>query len=490
MVYRSRYGKYPRKGRSPRPSTGGASGSKRGGDAKKDGPPIISVSELTQHIKYLLMKDPKLTNVWVVGELSNFKHHASGHMYFSLKDAKAQLRCVFFRSYNRDCAFEPEDGQKVIARGYVDVYEVRGEYQLYVLELLPHGVGELYLAFLQLKKRLEKEGLFDASRKRSLPRYPERIGVVTSPTGAALRDILRVLTRRYPAAEVLLFPTLVQGEAAPRAIVRALRLAHSAAVARADVLIVGRGGGSIEDLWAFNTESVARAISKATIPIIAAVGHETDFTIADFVADQRAPTPSAGAELAVPDRRELTAQLRDRVQRLQSLLENMTRGPHLVLRQLSRSRVFTRPFEMVHRRAERLDELLNRLVQAWERYDRELAAQLDNLEVSLLSMDPYAILQRGYAIVTRAAEDERHAVAAHTRPIVRSIADVELGERLAVRVYDGTLDTAVTAKTDEPIPRARLEDDNDRTGARSGAGDDQPETRIAPRARHRSNRRS
>ena len=275
---------------------------------------VLTVSELTASVRVLL--ESKYAEVWVEGEISNARVWKTGHLYFTLKDAGAQLRAVMFRSALRLQRFRPEDGQHVIARGRISVYEPKGEYQIVCEHLEPQGVGALQLAFEQLRRRLEREGLFDAARKRALPPLPRKIGVVTSLDGAALRDVINVLGRRHPDAHVLISPTRVQGERAAEEIAGALRRLY--AVPDVDVIIAGRGGGSIEDLWAFNTEAVARAIAGAPVPVISAVGHETDFTISDFVADLRAPTPSAAAELVVARKDEMTARIGRFEQRLRA----------------------------------------------------------------------------------------------------------------------------------------------------------------------------
>jgi len=280
------------------------------------------VADLTRNIRFILEKN--FSGVWVEGEISNFKWHTSGHMYFALKDETAQLQCVMFRTDNQNLAFEIEEGLSVVLYGRVSVYPVRGQYQLYVEKVEPKGLGALQLRFLQLKEKLLKEGLFDEAHKKPIPFLPHRIGVVTSIDGAALRDILQVLARRFPGMPVLVYPVPVQGEGAAEAIAGAVRDLND--FARTDVLIVGRGGGSLEDLWAFNEEVVARAIFESAIPVISAVGHEVDFTIADFVADLRAPTPSAAAELAVPRKEELFLKISDLKARLlkspKTVLEN------------------------------------------------------------------------------------------------------------------------------------------------------------------------
>ncbi|WP_068622158.1 exodeoxyribonuclease VII large subunit, partial [Paenibacillus tuaregi] len=267
-----------------------------------------------------LESDTLLSEVWIRGEISNFTHHSSGHMYFTLKDADSRIKSIMFASHNQRLPFIPKEGSRVIARGNVSVYERDGQYQFYATHMQPDGIGSLYLAYEQLKKKLEEEGLFDPSRKRALPRYPKTIGVITSPTGAAVRDIIITLQRRYPQVPVILHPVLVQGKQAAPSIVKALRTLN--AMGEADVIIVGRGGGSLEELWAFNEEMVARAIYESAIPVISAVGHETDFTIADFVADLRAATPTAAAELAVPHAAELRALISQRERELQQGLKH------------------------------------------------------------------------------------------------------------------------------------------------------------------------
>ncbi|MBR4173565.1 MAG: exodeoxyribonuclease VII large subunit, partial [Clostridia bacterium] len=270
-------------------------------------PLIATVSQLNSYMKRLIESQEPISDIWIKGEISNFKEHYSGHLYITLKDDGGVLKAVMFKSAAQNLTFKPEDGMRVLARGRVGVYEQSGTYQLYINEMTPDGVGELYIAYEKLKKRLQEEGLFDDSHKKPIPKYPERVGVVTATTGAAVRDIINVITRRYPYCEIIIYPSLVQGAGAKENIVEAIEYFNENNLC--DTLIVGRGGGSIEDLWAFNEEIVARAIYASKIPIISAVGHETDFTIADFVADLRAPTPSAAAEIAVPSQIELAAAI-------------------------------------------------------------------------------------------------------------------------------------------------------------------------------------
>jgi exodeoxyribonuclease VII large subunit len=314
---------------------------------------VWRVSELTLRIRDLL--EGAFADIWVEGEVSNFHAAQSGHLYFTLKDAKAQVRCVCFRDQVRGLKFRPEDGLHFTVRGSVSVYEPRGEYQIYVTHIEPVGLGALQLAFEQLKKRLEAEGLFDSSRKKLLPALPRRIGVVTSPTGAAIQDILRVLRRRFPNLHVMLYPVKVQGEGAAGEIVEAIR--HFNRSKSVDVVIVARGGGSLEDLWSFNEEVVARAIAASHIPIISGVGHETDTTIADFVADVRAPTPSAAAEIVVRTRQEFEKHITDLHRQIAHQVRFLLSERRHELRDLASHRAFRRPEDLLRRNRQRLDDL-------------------------------------------------------------------------------------------------------------------------------------
>ncbi|MGC1656860.1 MAG: exodeoxyribonuclease VII large subunit [Candidatus Acidiferrales bacterium] len=313
---------------------------------------IWRVSELTLRVRDML--EGEFPDIWVEGEVSNFHSAQSGHLYFTLKDEKAQVRCVCFRDQVRGLKFRPEDGLKITVRGSVSVYEPRGEYQIYVSHIEPVGLGALQLAFDQLKRQLQAEGLFDESRKKALPALPRRIGIVSSPTGAAIRDIVRVLRRRFPNLHVLLYPVKVQGEDAADEIVRAIRYFNRAALV--DVMIVARGGGSLEDLWAFNEEAVARAIAASEIPIITGIGHETDTTIADFVADVRAPTPSAAAEIVVRTRAEFEKHIAECARQLAQQMRYMLSEKRHRLRDLATHRAFRRPEDLLRRNHQRLDE--------------------------------------------------------------------------------------------------------------------------------------
>ncbi|MGQ9560352.1 MAG: exodeoxyribonuclease VII large subunit [Candidatus Oleimicrobiaceae bacterium] len=391
---------------------------------------IYTVSELTREIKVLL--ETTIPVVWVEGEISNFKLHPSGHMYFSLKDEYAQISAVMWRGRNMGLRFIPEDGMKVLVQGRVTVYEKRGAYQLDVLRLQPAGVGELQLAFEQLKNRLRQEGLFAEERKRPLPRFPERVGIVTSATGAALQDIVNISRRRLPGIELILRPVLVQGEGAAEDIARAI--AEFNEYGQVDVLIVGRGGGSLEDLWAFNEEVVARAIFASRIPVVSAVGHEVDFTIADFVADLRAPTPSAAAELVVPDRQQLAQNLRNHVLRAyQAVAGQLNRGRER-LNAVRASYGFRRPEDIVHQQQQRLDDVTRMLVGAIAHALALSRQRHEGLTMRLESLGPQAVLARGYAICFRSDTGE----------VLRQGEQVTVGEAVGVQLARGRLAAQVT----------------------------------------------
>ncbi len=358
---------------------------------------VCTVSELAMRIKASL--EDRFPAVWVEGEISNLRTPSSGHAYFTLKDDGAQLRCVLFRGRGRRVAFQPEDGMQVLAFGGLDVYIARGEYQLVVELLEPKGVGALQLAFEQLKRRLEAEGLFDAARKRPLPSFPRTIGIVTSPTGAAVRDMLHVIGRRFADLRILITPVRVQGEEAPSEIVGALRDLQE--IAELDVVIVGRGGGSIEDLWAFNDERVARAIAACRVPVISAVGHETDFTIADFVADLRAPTPSAAAELVVQEKLQVARALVDLYESLKQAMAGRLDRERARVDYLAKRRVLTdaaRALRDLHRR---LDDLTARLAQGMRGTQRQVAHRLSLARNALRSLNPVARIANGTALLSQ-----------------------------------------------------------------------------------------
>jgi exodeoxyribonuclease VII large subunit len=383
-----------------------------------------SVTNLTRHIRQLLENASDLQDVWVQGEISNFSRPSSGHLYFTLKDATAALRCVMWRNDAQRQKTLPRDGDAVEVHGSVGLYELNGVYQLYVDQIRPIGEGLLYQEFLRLKERLEVEGLFDPQRKRPVPRLPGCIGIVTSPTGAALQDILNTLKRRCPMAQVVIAPAPVQGEDAPPLIVAALQ--NLQRVVKPDVILLARGGGSIEDLWAFNDERVARAIVACSVPVICGVGHETDFTIADFAADLRAPTPTAAAEQAAIDQSELSGALKDVSRRLGQTVEDRLQTSRWRLDELSRRMQLLSPRSRIRSDRQRLDELARRARSSVAHILLLQRTRLASLEQGLAVLNPQAVLRRGYAIVTLA-----------TGKVVRSVEQVQTGDRLRVRLADG-----------------------------------------------------
>ena len=392
---------------------------------------ILTVSQLNAIIKAILDSDPLLARVMVRGELSNFKYHTqSGHLYMTLKDEKSAVRAVMFASSAKKLLFRPESGMKVIVEGRVAVFERDGQYQLYLTGMQPDGVGALHLAYEQLKRKLEAEGLFAQSRKKPLPKTPLHVGVITASTGAAVRDIIHVLGRRFPAAKVLLYPVLVQGPDAPPMLVQALRWFNEQRAA--DVLIVGRGGGSIEDLWAFNDEGVARAIAASDIPVISAVGHETDFTIADFVADLRAPTPSAAAELAVPDALTLRQRFSNVNVRMADLLLRKAVTNRARLQALSGHRTLQNPEKLLDDRKLVLDALSQRAAQAQQARLERARQNLGLLAGKLSALSPLAVLERGYAIAMKQG-----------RP-VKEAASLAVGDTLVLRFAKGQAQASVT----------------------------------------------
>jgi exodeoxyribonuclease VII large subunit len=393
---------------------------------------VWSVSELTAYVKHRLESDPLLQEIQVRGEISNFRRHSSGHLYFSLKDDRALLSCVCFRGSANGLGFEPHEGQQVIAYGSLSVYEPQGKYQLLVTFMTPDGLGELHQRFEALRARLQAEGLFAPERKRPLPRFPRVIALCTSPTGAAIRDLLSILSRRYPLARIVVVPTIVQGEGAPASIVNSLR---RAAGTGAEVIIAGRGGGSLEDLWAFNEEIVARAIFASPVPVVSAVGHETDVTIADLVADLRAPTPSAAAELVVPDRVELEAHLRSLGSRARSALQSLARQRQVRLARLEQNPVLARPATLLAPWWQRVDEAADRAGEAVKRRLETHGHLLARLAASLRALDPRQVLERGYALVHRDRD----------RALVNQVALAPPGEALTITVRDGDIPARVAS---------------------------------------------
>lgn len=430
----------------------------------------LTVSALTKYLKRKFEMDSHLQNVFLKGELSNVKIHNRGHIYFTIKDEQARIQAVMFAGQNRNLKFTPENGMKVLIQGDLSVYEPQGQYQIYVQEMQPDGIGQLYMAYEQLKKKLEFEGLFADEQKKQLPLFPEKVGIVTSPTGAAIRDIIITIKRRYPTTSVVIYPALVQGKNAGPTIVEAIDMANNQK--EVDVLIIGRGGGSIEELWAFNEEQVARAIYRSSIPIISAVGHETDFTIADFVADVRAPTPTAAAELAVPHYQEVFERITQRKLRIIRAMREKTTAQQDKLKSLQKSYAFRYPERLLHEKEQDLDQILiqlnkeiKRLIDQKKeshyqvvkrlqpkfiineierkkdilgRHTQHLSKEISNtikeshqkfqqIINQMEALSPLRVMQRGYSIAYNEGE------------IIKTINKVNLGDKVSIRLQDGTL---------------------------------------------------
>lgn len=387
---------------------------------------VLSVSQLNRYIKMNFDADENLANIFISGEISNFtNHYRTGHLYFTLKDDSAAVRAVMFNSSAKRLKFMPEDGMKVIARGRVSVYEASGQYQLYVDDMQPDGVGALNLAYEQLKEKLQKEGLFSEHHKKPLPPYPEKVGVITSPTGAAVRDIINVLGRRFPYAEIVFCPVLVQGEGAHLQLTDAVNLFNSERAA--DVIIIGRGGGSIEDLWEFNDEGLARAVYNSDIPVISAVGHETDFTICDFVADMRAPTPSAAAELAVPDANELQYALSALKNRMFLNVSSGIADRRSRLEYLTSKGALKSPDEMLSNRSQRLDTAFSKMLSSYENRIGGKKVEFISAATALSKLDPMSVLMRGFAFVSDKNGKN-----------VYSSQSLAKGDKINVRFHDGS----------------------------------------------------
>lgn len=387
---------------------------------------VLSVSQLNRYIKMNFDADENLANIFICGEISNFtNHYRTGHLYFTLKDDSAAVRAVMFNSSAKRLKFMPEDGMKVIARGRVSVYEASGQYQLYVDDMQPDGVGALNLAYEQLKEKLQKEGLFSELHKKPLPPYPEKVGVITSPTGAAVRDIINVLGRRFPYAEIVFCPVLVQGEGAHLQLTDAVNLFNSERAA--DVIIIGRGGGSIEDLWEFNDEGLARAVYNSDIPVISAVGHETDFTICDFVADMRAPTPSAAAELAVPDANELQYALSALKNRMFLNVSSGIADRRSRLEYLTSKGALKSPDEMLSNRSQRLDTAFSKMLSSYENRIGGKKVEFISAATALSKLDPMSVLMRGFAFVSDKSGKNVYSSQALAK-----------GDKINVRFHDGS----------------------------------------------------
>ncbi len=394
--------------------------------------PALTVTQLNEYIKRLIDNNPTLGDVYVKGEISNFKnHYSTGHFYFTIKDEGGMIRAIMFKSQASKLRFLPEDGMKIVAHGRVSAYVRDGQYQIYCDDMEPDGVGSLYIAYEQLKRKLEAEGLFDPALKKPLPKIPTRVGIITSATGAAVRDMINVCGRRFPCAKLILYPSLVQGDDAPPQLMEGIRYFN--ATRSADVIIIGRGGGSIEDLWAFNNEALARCIAASEIPVISAVGHETDFTICDFVADRRAPTPSAAAELAVPDTEELRRKINNIVTRESNVLSALIGRHREVLRLHEGSRALQNPMNFIDDKRLGLMRLAEKLSFTEEGILTEKKSRL-SVEVGRLNaLNPLAVIERGYSAVYES----------ETQTLVKSAKQVKTGDMLTFRTSDGEIDAEV-----------------------------------------------
>lgn len=398
----------------------------------EEGRRIATVTQINNYIKAVLDKVLVLQNIWIKGEISNFKHHSSGHIYLTLKDSGAVLKAVMFRNAANTLKFKPADGTKVLARGRISVYESGGQYQMYIEEMEAEGTGDLYAKFEELKRRLSEEGLFDDARKKPIPKFPETIGIVTSPTGAAIRDMINVLTRRCPMVKVIIYPCLVQGENAAESIVAGIEYFNIRK--KVDVIIAGRGGGSIEDLWAFNEEITARAISASMIPVISAVGHEVDFTISDFVSDLRAPTPSAAAELAVPDILELKRSIDSAKTRMSTLLKGKLDANIRHLNLISERSGITQFERVIGDKSQTVDLLYERLMISYKNKTEILEKQFSAICGKLSALSPLAVFERGYC---SASKDGR---------MLNSVEDLNTGDIIKLRLTDGEADCTVNER--------------------------------------------
>ncbi len=394
----------------------------------------VTVKQLNLFVKSLIEGEARLNDIYVTGEISNFKnHYASGHLYFTLKDNDASIRCVMFKGYASRLKFAVSDGLKVIIRGRVSIYEKDGQYQFYAEEMYPDGLGDISLQFEQIKERLKSEGLFDSENKRPIPKFPKSIAVITSETGAAVQDVLNILTRRYPLTEIVLCPVSVQGENAVPEMLLALERVYS--LSRCDLIIIGRGGGSIEDLWAFNSEALARKIFESPIPVISAVGHETDFTICDFVADLRAPTPSAAAELAVPDIMDIKSKLSTLNQSLKSALQDKLNHLKLRFMAVENSPYLKNPERsFIYSRRQNIDILTDNLMTRYSAVLNRYSSRLKQNIASLDALSPLKVLSRGYS------------VAEINGKVLTTVKNANIGDKLTVKLSDGSLLCTVDSK--------------------------------------------
>jgi len=392
---------------------------------------IFTVAELNEYIKNLIETNNILNDIHIKGEISNFTNHRTGHFYFTVKDDKSVLKAVMFGGAAK-LKFMPENGMKVVLRGRISLFVRDGQYQIYCDDIEPDGVGSLYIAYEQLKAKLESEGLFDVKNKKSLPKIPLRIGIITSPTGAAIRDMINVVTRRFPMAKIILFPTLVQGPNAPQQLASGIKYFNAAGMV--DVIIIGRGGGSIEELWAFNDENLARVVFASKIPVISAVGHETDFTICDFAADLRAPTPSAAAELAVPDTGELKKQLSNVEKKMDILLSGRIKHYREKIAGYENSGVLKNPMNIIDDKRMNILHIEKNLTSQIQLRLSGKKSQFLMYSSKLEALNPLSVLTRGYSVVYKGKE------------IVKKLDDIETGSEISVKLSDGFADAAVVKK--------------------------------------------
>lgn len=389
---------------------------------------IYSVSRLNREIRQAL--EGRYSAIWVEGEISNFKFHTSGHMYLTLKDETSQISAVFFSRYNQMLKFDLKDGLKILAFGKISLYEPRGQYQLYIERVEPKGVGALQLAFLQMKEKLEAEGLFALGHKKPIPQFPGTVGIITSPTGAAVRDMMNVISRRFHGTNILLYPVRVQGEGAASEIAEAIHQMNE--VSGIDVLIVGRGGGSLEDLWAFNEEVVARAVYASRIPVISAVGHEIDWTICDLVADLRAPTPSAAAELVVQNSEELAKRVRDLQLRMRNSMEHLLEGWKDALQDIEQSYAFRQPLMLIQQFSQKLDETLRQMQNYLKSFVGQKRQEFQNVVGRLNALSPLSILERGYSL---SYQEDR---------LLKDVRQLHKGDVVRTRLHHGSFYSQVT----------------------------------------------
>ena len=411
----------------------------------------LTVTQLTKYIKYKIDNDINLREVYLKGEISNFKAHTRGHFYFTIKDEGSRINAVMFASSASKVKFTPEDGMKILVTGRISVYEATGGYQIYVNEMMEDGVGNLYVAFEQLKKKLASEGLFDEARKKRIPKIPERVGVITAPTGAAIRDIISTINRRFPLTEVILLPSLVQGEGAKEDIVRQIKRAEDYNL---DVLIVGRGGGSIEDLWAFNEEIVARAISQCPIPVISAVGHEIDFTIADFVADLRAPTPTGAAEIAVPNKADVINYINQLSLRSRKAVGNILELKKKRLDNIKSNYILNNPLDLYSAKIQKLDYLTESLVKNYKNIIDKEKIKLNNIKTRPLFSNPLVILDKTkqkYALLLSKLDalsplktlERGYGIIKLNEKAVTSIKDLKKDDLINIELKDGSVNAII-----------------------------------------------